>query len=305
MNDNDDIRTIPDPSPSSAPTPAAETKSPAQPPFAVAQLPPAPLRIPLAVLNVAWVITGYTPDEFLRSLDVLVELAPGVLVEPQQLQWHPMLNRFVYLSPNGGMFDLERIVRALKLGDDVEPYCRDDNGTPFDPGKWRQLSFVIPGDDEPYCSRQRYDAVLGTTFQVFELVNRDTRPASTQWPLAGANQQPRVLPGRHGLRRHHRRELRQRRRGDAGRRSGYPSRDPRLSLAAGGARQYPKSAQSPLQPSRHPRQFQQQFPAVAMPDENILLRLAPPDPPADVALRLRNSAKAAPLPRPRRCRPPP
>ena len=176
MNDNDDIRTIPDPSPSSAPTPAAETKSPAQPPFAVAQLPPAPLRIPLAVLNVAWVITGYTPDEFLRSLDVLVELAPGVLVEPQQLQWHPMLNRFVYLSPNGGMFDLERIVRALKLGDDVEPYCRDDNGTPFDPGKWRQLSFVIPGDDEPYCSRQRYDAVLGTTFQVFELVNRDTRP---------------------------------------------------------------------------------------------------------------------------------
>ena len=56
-------------------------------------------RLTLAALNTATAVVNCTPNELLRSLNAVVELAPGVLVELDRLRWHPMLGKFVYPHP--------------------------------------------------------------------------------------------------------------------------------------------------------------------------------------------------------------
>ncbi len=164
------------------------TKTPpdARPPAPPA--PPAPRmmptgRMPLNVLNLAPLLThADNPEEFVRSLDMLLELAPGVLMEPQYLIWHPALMRYVYRAPNGGIVELERIERALKLGYDDSSR---DFGIPdgqhltadLDPARWQEIE--LPSNDptwEPSCRWQRYEPLMGSMLYVFELIDRTVGP---------------------------------------------------------------------------------------------------------------------------------
>jgi len=123
------------------------------------------------------------PDEFLHSLDMVVELAPGVTIDPSQLIWHGLLGRYVYRAPNGGIVELERIERAFKSGydDGTRPEDIPDGHhleMGLDPSRWHEIVDYPHVLSEPYRRWQRYDPILGVMFYVYEVVDRTTKPHS-------------------------------------------------------------------------------------------------------------------------------